>query len=128
MHFSLVCGGLLLLQALACAAFAMHLIDLAPLLIFVIGFALGVEVDCMTYSTARYYGMRAFSEICGLLGLMGGIGIGLGSVLFGNVAASSLGFSGAFAVSAALVGIGACLFAATYRFPFLSEQRCRAAA
>ena len=53
----------------------------------------GVEVDCMTYSTARYYGMRAFSAICGIFGLMGGIGIAFGAVIFGRLAATSGGFS-----------------------------------
>lgn len=122
-HFSLVCGGLLFAQALACVALAMHQIELAPLLIFVIGFALGVEVDCMTYSTARYYGMRSFSEICGIFGLTGGIGLGLGSLIFGKLADTGGGYSAAYYVCAALVAVASVLFALTRRYPFLDAGR-----
>lgn len=121
-HFALVCGGLLFAQALACAALGLHQVALAPLLIFVIGFALGVEVDCMTYSTARYYGMKAFSEICGIFGLMGGIGIAFGAVIFGRLAATSGGFSTALFACATLVAIGACLFTAAVRYPFIDAR------
>ena len=123
LHFALVCGGLLFAQALACTALGMHQIALAPFLIFVIGFALGVEVDCMTYSTARYYGMRAFSEICGILGLMGGIGLGFGAVIFGKLAATEGRYSTAFFACAILVALGACLFAAAVRYPFIDTRK-----
>lgn len=121
-HYAVVCASLLFLQALACAAFAMHQVAFAPVLIFVIGFALGVEVDCMTYSTARLYGMRAFSEICGILGLMGGIGIASGAVLFGWLASSPWRYSAAFAVSAFLVGAGSLLFASARRYPLRADR------
>ena len=123
MHFALVCGGLLFAQALACTALAMHQIDAAPLLIFMIGFALGVEVDCMTYSTARYYGMRAFSEICGIFGLVGGIGMGLGALIFGQLAGTAGGYSTSFFFCAILVAVAAVLFAVTVRYPFIDATR-----
>lgn len=121
-HFAVVCGSLLFAQALACAAFGLHQIAFAPVLIFVIGFALGVEVDCMTYSTARYYGMRAFSEICGILGLMGGIGIGLGAVIFGRLAATEGRYSTSFFACSILVAIGALLFLSARRYPYKIQQ------
>lgn len=122
LHFALVCGVLLFAQAGACVALALHQIAYAPLLILVIGFALGVEVDSMTYSTARYYGMRAFSQICGILGLLGGVGLGLGSVIFGRLASTAGHYSTAFFACAVLVAIGALLFASAYRYPFLETR------
>lgn len=119
LHFALVCGSLLALQAAACAALGFHQIAYAPVLILVIGFALGVEVDCMTYSTARYYGMRSFSEICGILGLIGGVGQGLGAILFGRLAGAEHRYSISFFACAGLVAAGAVLFASAYRYPFL---------
>ncbi len=122
MHFALVCGVLLLAQAGACVAFALHQIAYAPILILIIGFALGVEVDSMTYSTAKYYGMKAFSQICGILGLLGGIGLAFGSIIFGRLASMPGHYSTAFFACAALVATGALLFASAYRYPFLDAR------
>ncbi len=122
MHFAVVCGVLLFAQAGACVAFALHQIAYAPILILIIGFALGVEVDSMTYSTARYYGMKSFSQICGILGLLGGIGLAFGSIIFGWLASTSGHYSTAFFACAALVALGAILFASAYRYPFLDVR------
>ena len=51
--------------------------------IFLIGFALGVEYDVMAYFVSRYFGLRSYSEIYGILYLFFGIGAGAGPLAFG---------------------------------------------
>lgn len=55
----------------------------AAVAIFLIGFALGVEYDVMAYFVARYFGLRSYAGIYGLLYLFFGFGSGFGPLVFG---------------------------------------------
>ena len=48
-----------------------------------IGFALGVEYDLMAFFIARYFGMRSYSAIYGVLYVFFSLGAGFGPLLFG---------------------------------------------
>lgn len=59
-------------------------IDLAAYFALVlVGFSIGAEIDMMTYLTTRYFGIRHFGEIYGILFASLLIGTSLGPLLFG---------------------------------------------
>jgi predicted MFS family arabinose efflux permease len=51
--------------------------------IVLIGFAVGVEYDLIAFLVARYFGMRSYTAIYGVLYVFFSIGAGLGPLLFG---------------------------------------------
>jgi MFS family permease len=55
----------------------------AMLSIVLIGFAVGVEYDLVAFFVARYFGMRSYTAIYGVLYVFFSIGAGVGPLLFG---------------------------------------------
>jgi len=55
----------------------------AMISIVLIGFAVGVEYDLMAFLVARYFGMRAYTAIYGVLYVFFSIGAGVGPLVFG---------------------------------------------
>jgi len=55
----------------------------AMLSIVLIGFAVGVEYDLMAFLVARYFGMRSYTAIYGVLYVFFSVGAGVGPLLFG---------------------------------------------
>jgi MFS family permease len=55
----------------------------AMLSIVLIGFAVGVEYDLMAFLVARYFGMRSYTAIYGVLYAFFSVGAGVGPLLFG---------------------------------------------
>ncbi len=55
----------------------------AMLSIVLIGFAVGVEYDLVAFLVARYFGMRSYTAIYGVLYVFFSIGAGVGPLLFG---------------------------------------------
>jgi predicted MFS family arabinose efflux permease len=51
--------------------------------IILIGFAVGVEYDLMAFLVARYFGMRSYTAIYGVLYAFFSVGAGVGPLLFG---------------------------------------------
>jgi predicted MFS family arabinose efflux permease len=56
---------------------------MAALAIFLIGFALGIEYDVMAFFVARYFGLRSYAAIYGILYVFFAIGSGFGPLGFG---------------------------------------------
>jgi predicted MFS family arabinose efflux permease len=56
---------------------------LAAAAIGLIGFALGVEYDLMAFFIARYFGMRSYTAIYGILYVFFSLGSGFGPLVFG---------------------------------------------
>jgi MFS family permease len=56
----------------------------AMLSIVLIGFAVGVEYDLIAYLVARYFGMRSYTAIYGVLYVFFSVGAGVGPLLFGR--------------------------------------------
>jgi MFS family permease len=86
---------------------------------FLIGLGLGAEVDFIAYLTSRYFGLRAFGKIYGLIfaafalsGALGPLIIGIGFDRTGSYRAPLLGFFFARVLATALMTqLG------PYRFP-----------
>jgi MFS family permease len=76
---------ILTLPAIACWLLASpHLtFASAAFSISLIGFALGVEYDLMAFFIARYFGMRSYTAIYGILYVFFSTGAGFGPLLFG---------------------------------------------
>ncbi|MEC3947443.1 MFS transporter [Sphingobium sp. HWE2-09] len=55
----------------------------AALAIFLIGFALGIEYDVMAFFVARYFGLRSYAAIYGILYVFFAMGSGFGPLGFG---------------------------------------------
>lgn len=71
-----------------------------------LGGSLGAEVDMLAYLTSRYFGLRCFAEIFGVLFGAVMVGMGLGPVIFGVVYDRTGSYSAMLGV-----GIPICLFA-----------------
>jgi MFS family permease len=71
--------------ALSCwlLASAVLTIPVAAFAICLIGFALGVEYDLMAFFIARYFGMRSYTAIYGVMYVFFSLGAGSGPLVFG---------------------------------------------
>ncbi|MFZ2998666.1 hypothetical protein [Sphingobium sp.] len=56
---------------------------MAAVAIFLIGFALGIEYDVMAFFVARYFGLRSYAAIYGILYVFFAMGSGFGPLGFG---------------------------------------------
>ncbi len=94
---------------------------------FLLGLGVGGEVDMLAYFTGRYFGMRAFGRIYGLLFALFSVGGGMGPFLSGVAYETYKSYSQVFvAYQIALVGAAAlvwCLGAYRYAAGGSHEQR-----
>jgi MFS family permease len=98
--FSLSTVGLIILALGASDA-------MAYLSLFLVGFSIGAEIDMMTFLTTRYFGMRHFGEIYGILFASLLIGTSLGPLLFGRSFDTTGSYITILWVAAAVTGIAA---------------------
>lgn len=88
----------------------------ARLAIVLIGFAAGVEFDVLAFLTARYFGMRHYGSIYGLLFGFFSLGAGLGPVVFGRLFDASGSYDGVLHGAAVLLVAGAALLLGLGRY------------
>jgi predicted MFS family arabinose efflux permease len=100
---------MLSLPALACWVMAggSMSIDSARFSILLIGFAAGVEYDLMAFLVARYFGMKNYGSIYGVLYGFFALGAGIGPVVFGKVFDSTGSYREILLTSAVLLLLGA---------------------
>lgn len=98
------------------AALALFGTDAASPAAFAIGFALGAEVDLIGYLTARYFGLRAYGRLYGLLYSAFVLGTGLSPLLIARIAEGAGGYPAALWTSAGLVSAAILLLATAPRF------------
>jgi OFA family oxalate/formate antiporter-like MFS transporter len=118
-HAPYVCAGVFLVEAVAYASLGFLPVHAARFSIMVIGLSHGAEVDCFTYCTARYFGIKSYGIVFGLLSTGAAIGNGIGPPLFGFVRDLTGSYRQPFLMDA-LFGVGAAvlLFLAG-RYPFI---------
>jgi predicted MFS family arabinose efflux permease len=112
------CAAILLLEGAAFASFAIWGASIVPIAIAVTGFAFGGEVSCMGYAIARYFGVRHYGAINGLLSIMTGVGVGLGPPLIGLLHESSGSYRLPFFVAAGIAGAAAVFFVILALYPY----------
>ncbi|MGI9203356.1 MAG: MFS transporter [Woeseiaceae bacterium] len=106
----------LFVPRVAAAAFAASTIGLIALAygatgaaayfaLVLIGFSIGAEIDMMTFLTSRYFGIRHFGEIYGILFASLLIGTSLGPWLFGQSFDTSGSYVSMLWIAAAFTGI-----------------------
>jgi len=82
-----------------------------------VGFAAGVEFDLIAYFISRYFGMRSYGQIYGLIYAAFGLGSGTSPVIFNLVRGDDLDYSKVLSYAAIgfIVGAIMCLFLGKYR-------------
>jgi predicted MFS family arabinose efflux permease len=80
-----VCAFVFLLEAAAFAALALFPTRYVAWSILAIGFAHGTENVGFSYCIARYFGMKSYSAVSGLLNLFSGVGLALAPVVFSSL-------------------------------------------
>jgi MFS family permease len=108
---SLPCVSCWLLSGAAIGAQA------AALSICLIGFSVGVEYDLLAYLTARYFGLRSYATIYGLLYVFFGVGAGFGPMIFGWAFGQDGSYTAIFRIAFALLAISALCLLALGRYP-----------
>ena len=86
-----------------------------------IGLSIGAELDLIGYLTARYFGMRAYGRIYGLLYAAVLVGSALSPLAYGRVADLTGGYAPALFGGAAALSLAAVLFLTLRRFPTVPE-------
>ena len=91
-----------------------------------IGFSIGAEVDLLAYLTTRYFGLRSFGEVYGLMFAALLFGTSFGPLAFGMAFESYGSYAEILILSAALTGFAAVLTALLPRFPQFVQNETRA--
>lgn len=82
-----------------------------------IGLSIGAELDLIGYLTARYFGMRAYGRIYGLLYAAVLFGSAMSPLAYGRVSDVTGGYALALFGAAAVLALAAILFLTLRRFP-----------
>lgn len=100
------------LPALSCCILANGPLgyEAALLAIVLIGFAAGIEYDIVAYFVARYFGMRSYAAVYGVLFVSFAIGAGFGPKLFARSFKESGSFDSILLLSAVLLVAGSAAF------------------
>jgi MFS family permease len=80
-----VAASVFVLTAAGCALLILGGAQTTPVVAFVIGFALGAEIDLIAYLTARYFGMRNYGFLYGTIYSMFSIGAAAGPAIVGHL-------------------------------------------
>jgi MFS family permease len=89
----------------------------AALAICLIGFSVGVEYDLLAYLTAKYFGLRSYATIYGLLYVSFGIGAGFGPAIFGWAFNLEGSYGTIFRIASAVLAASALSLLALGRYP-----------
>ena len=115
-----VASVVFLITAAGCVLLNLGGAQTAPVAAFVIGFSLGAEIDLIAYLTARYFGMRNYGFLYGLLYSMFCIGGAIGPVVVGRLFDSYGSYGVALWVMALFLVFGALTLASLP--PFKEEH------
>ena len=118
-----------ILEAAAFAALALFQARYVAWAILAIGFAHGTENVGFSYCIARYFGMKSYSTIAGVLGFFSGVGLALAPVVFSSLKGITGTYRVPFLTSAAMAAGAGVLFVLVGRHrpadaEVWSESRC----
>jgi MFS family permease len=89
---------------------------------FLVGVVLGTESDVVAYMTSRYFGLKAYARIYGVLIALYLISSGLGAPLYGAIFDQSHSYAPALALGSVLLLLSAGLMALMPRYPAASRS------
>lgn len=90
--------------------------NMSGLAVALVGFAAGVEYDLMAFLVARYFGMKSYGTVYGLLYSFFALGAGVGPVAFGAAFDRTHSYVGPLSLCAILMAAGALLLLALGRY------------
>ena len=111
-----VATAMMVISAVCIAALAVFGAPVAGLGAVAIGLSIGAELDLIGYMTARYFGMRAFGRIYGLLYAAVLVGSASSPVAYGLIFDLTKSYSAGLYAAAALLLIAGGLFLTLRRF------------
>lgn len=114
-----VCLPILLIPALACYWLMGTASDTAIIYLaaFMLGFAAGAESDLIAYLAGRYFGMRHYGRIYGMLYMPFGIASATSPVVYGYVRDTTGNYDQALQIAMLLFAVGAILLITLGRYP-----------
>jgi MFS family permease len=112
-----VAAVMMLISAACIACLAIFGAPAAVLGAVAIGLSIGAELDLIGYMTARYFGMRAFGRVYGLLYAAVLVGSASSPVAYGAVFDATHSYTAGLYVAAALLAVSAGLFMTLRQFP-----------
>jgi len=120
-----VAVGILMMPCISCWLLSLPALDTheAALSIALIGFSVGVEYDLLAYLTARYFGLRSYATIYGMLYVFFGIGAGVGPMLFGAAFEAAKSYTPILHIALAALAISALCLLALGPYPRFSQAR-----
>jgi MFS family permease len=118
-----VAAAIFAIAALGCVLLAQGGAEEAPVAAFLIGFALGAEVDLMAYLTSRYFGLRHYGFLYGTVYACFWIGIATGPALAGRLYDATGGYAIALWSIVALFAIGSVAALTMPRFAAAAGER-----
>jgi MFS family permease len=92
-----------------------------------VGISLGAEIDLLAFMTSRYFGMRCFGEVYGLLFASFLAGASIGPVAYGATYDGSGSYVSVLLASCVLIAAACAVTARLPRYPKLDEDRIRKA-
>jgi predicted MFS family arabinose efflux permease len=87
----------------------------------IMGMSLGVEMCCYGYCVVRYFGLKSFGQISGLMGIGGGSGAALSLMLFSGLRDFSGTYTLSYLAVAVIAGIAAILMIIAGWRPFFEN-------
>lgn len=84
---------------------------------FMLGFAAGAESDLIAYLAGRYFGMRHYGRIYGMLYMPFGIASATSPVVYGYVRDTTGNYDQALQIAMLLFAVGAILLITLGRYP-----------
>jgi predicted MFS family arabinose efflux permease len=90
--------------------------NLTGLSVALVGFAAGVEYDLMAFLVARYFGMKSYGSVYGLLYSFFALGAGVGPVAFGAAFDRTHSYVAPLTLCATLMALGAVMLLALGRY------------
>jgi MFS family permease len=117
-----VAAVMMFLSAGCIAAMAVFGAPAAALGAIAIGLSIGAELDLIGYMTARYFGMRAFGRIYGLLYAAVLVGSGFSPIAYGRVVDVTHSYAAGLYAGAGVLALSALLFLTMRRFAPLEAE------
>lgn len=117
-----VAAAIFAIAACGCVLLAQGGAAEAPIAAFLIGFALGAEVDLMAYLTSRYFGLKHYGFLYGTVYSCFWIGIASGPALTGRLYDATGGYAIALWGIVALFAVGAAAALTLPRFETLQSS------
>lgn len=100
-------------------------VQVAVLAAFLMGFAGGAETDLIAYLASRYFGMRSYGQIYGVLYMAFGLATAVSTTLYGWVRDTTGSYDVILVAAGAMFLLGALLLLLLGRYPDFSREPAR---